>query len=169
MTRLVIVRILVGWKLELGLCYSACEGFIFGPATAPFLIAHILAPGLGRLGELFPDTSGVSLNPASYAVCVSLSPFFGRIIPDLEASMCAIKNGDEIRCDFPSHSCLIVIYFLEKMSRFGSIRALVVPLLVVNRALYPARTSLRALLRRWMQSFSSDTSRHCSNPCRVEA
>ena len=74
--------------------------------------------------------------------------------------MCAIKNGDEIRCDFPSQFCDLVIYFLEKMSRFGSIRALVVPLPVVNRALYPARTSLGALLRRCMQSFSSDTSRH---------
>ena len=61
--------------------------------------------------------------------------------------MCAIKNGDEIRCDFPSQLCPLVIYLLEKMSRFGSIRALVVPLPVVNRALYPARTSLRALFR----------------------
>ena len=130
------------------------------------MIAHILAPGLGRLGELFPDTRDVSLNPASYAVCVRLSPFLGRINPDREASMCAIKNGDEIRCDFPSQLCPLVIYLLEKMSRFGSIRALVVPLLVVNRTLYPARTSLRALLRRWMQSFSSDRSRHCSNPSR---
>ena len=130
------------------------------------MIAHILAPGLGRLGELFPDTRAVSLNPASYAVCVSLSPFFGRINPDREASMCDIKNGDEIRCDFPSQVCPRVIYFLEKSSRFGSIRALVVLLLVVNRALYPARTSLRALLQRWLQRFSSDRSRHCSNPSR---
>ena len=61
--------------------------------------------------------------------------------------MCAIKNGDEIRRDFPSQFCDLVIYFLEKMSRFGSIRALVVPLLVVNRTLYPGRTSLGALLR----------------------
>ena len=61
--------------------------------------------------------------------------------------MCAIKNGDEIRCDFPSQLCPLVIYLVEKSSRFGSIRALVVPLLVVNRALYPARTSLGALLR----------------------
>ena len=59
--------------------------------------------------------------------------------------MCAIKNGDEIRCDFPSQLCPLVIYLVEKSSRFGSIRALVVPLLVVNRALYPARTSLGAL------------------------
>ena len=81
------------------------------------MIAHILAPGLGRLGELFPDTRGVSLNPA-------FSLVFGRINPDREASMCAIKNGDEIRCDFPSQFCDLVIYFLEKMSRFGSIRAL---------------------------------------------
>ena len=58
--------------------------------------------------------------------------------------MCAIKNGDEIRCDFPSQLCPLVIYLVEKSSRFGSIRALVVPLLVVNRTLYPARTSLGA-------------------------
>ena len=38
--------------------------------------------------------------------------------------MCAIKNGDEIRCDFPSQLCPLVIYLVEKMSRFGSIRAL---------------------------------------------
>ena len=78
--------------------------------------------------------------------------------------MCAINNGDEIRCDFPSQLCPLVIYFLEKSSRFGSIRALVVLLLVVNRALYPARTSLGALLQRWMQSFSSDRSRHWPPP-----
>ena len=47
--------------------------------------------------------------------------------------MCAIKNGDEIRCDFPSQLCPLVIYLLEKRSRFGSIRALLVLLLVVNR------------------------------------
>ena len=93
------------------------------------MIAHILALDLGRLGELFPDTRDVSLNPASYAVCVRLSPFLGRINPDREASMCAIKNGDEIRCDFPSQLCPLVIYFLEKSSRFGSIRALLVLLL----------------------------------------
>ena len=47
--------------------------------------------------------------------------------------MCAIKNGDEIRCDFSSQLCLLVIYLLEKRSRFVSIRALLVLLLVVNR------------------------------------
>ena len=43
--------------------------------------------------------------------------------------MCDIKNGDEIRCDLPSQLCPLVIYFLEKSSRFGSIRALLVLLL----------------------------------------